>query len=121
MRFNAFAVEVISRSATIRGDWLTNLQAEAPEASGKGGITVMEGGITSAYTTTGNPLIALGGFAGSSYVSGYLNYILFDENYVPIKAKSFPVQNLPSTRHTVQFDAPLEVKELGYLFVYLRE
>ena len=84
-----------------------------------GGVTAIDGGITSAYNTTGNPLIALGGFAGSSYVSGYLNYILFDENYVPIKAKSFPVQNLPSTRHTVQFDQPLEIKELGYLFVYL--
>jgi len=84
-----------------------------------GGTAAIDGGITTAYNTTGNPLIVLGGFGGSSFPSGYLNYILFDENYVPIKAKSFPVQNLPSTRHTIQFDAPLEVKELGYLFVYL--
>jgi RHS repeat-associated protein len=80
---------------------------------------VIDGGITTAYNTTGNPLIALGGFGGSTFPSGYLNYILFDEHYKPIKAKSFPVQNLPSTRHTVQFDVPLEIKELGYLFVYL--
>jgi len=84
-----------------------------------GGTAAIDGGITTAYATTGNPLIALGGFGGSTFPSGYLNYILFDENYVPIRAKSFPVQNLPSTRHTIQFDAPLEVKELGYLFVYL--
>ena len=84
-----------------------------------GGVPAIDGGIATAYNTTGNPLIALGGFGGSTFPSGYLNYILFDENYVPIKAKSFPIQKLPSTRHTVQFDAPLEVKELGYLFVYL--
>lgn len=83
------------------------------------GTAAIDGGISTAYNTSGNPLIALGGFGGSTFPSGYLNYILFDENYVPIRAKSFPVQNLPSTRHSIQFDQPLEIKELGYLFVYL--
>jgi RHS repeat-associated protein len=84
-----------------------------------GGSTVIDGAIQSAYSTTGNPAIALGGYKGTTRPSAYLNYILFDENYVPLKAKSFPVQDNMGVRHTVAFDAEVQVEELGYLFVYL--
>jgi RHS repeat-associated protein len=83
------------------------------------GGAIVDGAIQTAYTTTGNPAIALGGFKGSAQPSAYLNFILFDENYVPLKAKSFPVQNTAGVRHTVAFDQTLQVDQLGYLFVYL--
>ncbi|MBL7864804.1 MAG: fibronectin type III domain-containing protein, partial [Cyclobacteriaceae bacterium] len=95
------------------------VMAAAVSGALAGGAPAIDAAISTAYSTTDNPLIALSGFGGSTFPSGYLNYILFDEHYKPIRAKSFPVQNLPGTKHTVQFDAPLEIKELGYLFVYL--
>jgi RHS repeat-associated protein len=91
----------------------------AVQAVLSGGSSVIDGAIQTAYTTTGNSAIALGGYAGAAQPSAYLNYILFDENYVPLKAKSFPVQNNVGVRHTVAFDQTLQVDQLGYLFVYL--
>ena len=85
-----------------------------------GGAPIVDQAISNAYNNpTSNVNIALSGFQGSGRPSAYLNYILFDENYVPLKAKSFPVLNSPNVRHTVAFDAAITAEELGYLFVYL--
>ncbi|MCE2896176.1 MAG: DUF6443 domain-containing protein [Flammeovirgaceae bacterium] len=91
----------------------------AAQAVLSGGSSLIDGAIQSAYTTTGNSAIALGGYRGAAQPSAYLNYILCDEFYVPLKAKSFPVQNTAGVRHTVAFDQTLQVDQLGYLFVYL--
>jgi RHS repeat-associated protein len=97
----------------------TSVVVAAVQAVLSGGSSLIDGAIQSAYTTTGNSAIALGGYKGAAQPSAYLNYILFDEFYVPLKAKSFPVQNTAGVPHTVAFDQILLIDQLGYLFVYL--
>ncbi|MBX2944153.1 MAG: hypothetical protein KF860_17620, partial [Cyclobacteriaceae bacterium] len=95
------------------------VMANALQTSLLGGISVIDGGIATAYSTANNTDIALSPFQGSNKPSAFLNYILFDQDYMPLKAKSFAVGNSPNVQHTVQFDAPLMAEELGYMFVYL--
>lgn len=78
----------------------------------------VDGAITQAYNTTGNPLISLSPFQGTTKPSAFLNYILFDENYIVLEAKSSPLGATAGVLHQVQLPQ-VSVREPGYLFVYL--
>ena len=76
--------------------------------------------VNNSYAASGNPLLTLLTNNGSAtYPSAFLNYILTDEDYVPLKAKSFPVTNNPNAYQLLMLDATIQVQEMGYLFVYL--
>ncbi len=84
-----------------------------------GGQAVVDG-VNSAYNQSGqgNPNFTLGSYQGTSYPSAFLNYILFDENYVPIKAKSTPLTNNPNSIQTLTINTSAITKQ-GYLFAYV--
>lgn len=83
-------------------------------------VTGIDGAITSAYTNSeaAVPGFLLSTFQGSSKPSAFINYILFDESYMPVEAKSVPVGGTPNLRHQISLPQ-IEAKELGYLFIYL--
>lgn len=83
-----------------------------------GGIATTSELVTGAYESTGNSLFALAPNQGSSKPSAFLNYILFDENFVPVEGKSAPVGDTPMTRQLISVPT-IMVKEVGYLYVYL--
>lgn len=85
-----------------------------------GTTPVVDGSMSLAYTNSENALpgFGLSPFQGSSRPSAFINYILFDQNYVPKAAQSVPVGDSPNTRHQIQLPE-IEVKELGYVFIYL--
>ena len=76
-------------------------------------------GVNYSYANSGgtNPSFLLSPNQGSSKPSAFLNYILFDEAYRPIEAKSAPL-GAAGVLHQVALPA-ISVKESGYLFVYL--
>lgn len=86
-----------------------------------GGSQPVIDGITNAYNTSSagtNPgFFSLGPDQGSTKPSAFLNYILFDENYMPIAAKSFPVGNSPNVKQLVS--TSFLITRPGYLFTYL--
>jgi RHS repeat-associated protein len=90
-----------------------------------GGVTGFDGGINTAYYNSAG---GVAGFAlspnnGATRPSAFLNYILFNENYVPLEAKSVPVGTSANVKHLLSisatFGAPVNIREVGYLFVYL--
>jgi RHS repeat-associated protein len=84
-----------------------------------GGTTAIVDGINASYTGTGsNPAFLLSPDQGSGKPSAFLNYILFNEHYQPIEARSQPVGSNANTLHAVVLPT-ISVKETGYLFVYL--
>jgi RHS repeat-associated protein len=83
-----------------------------------GGVTTITEGINGSYATAGNPLFALSIDQGSTRPSAFINYILFNELYQPLEAKSQPVGSTANTIHAVVLPT-ISVKETGYLFVYL--
>ncbi len=85
-----------------------------------GGVTPMIDGINAAYTNTtgGLPGFLLEPFQGSTRPSAFINYILFDETYKPIEAKSTPVGSSAGVKQLIALPT-ISVKETGYLFVYL--
>lgn len=98
----------------------TTTMAAAVSGVLAGGSSLIDGGISAAYNPSpGNPLLSLSGTGSSAYPNAYLNYILFDDQYNPLAGRSYPVQNLPNSRHTVQFDQSVAVQQLGYMFIYL--
>jgi RHS repeat-associated protein len=84
-----------------------------------GGSQPIVDGITSAYYSSGsgNPNFLLTPNQGSSKPSAFLNYILFDENYNILEAKSAALGNA-GVRHLVSLPI-ISVKEKGYAFVYI--
>jgi RHS repeat-associated protein len=84
-----------------------------------GGNPAITNEISQAYSGSnqGNGSLLLAPYQGSSKPSAFLNYILFDEEYKVIEAKSAPV-GPANVLHQVALPT-IEVKELGYLFVYL--
>jgi RHS repeat-associated protein len=93
----------------------------AVAAAMSGGTQVVIDGITSAYTSTGsNFALSPTSSTGTTVPSAYLNYILYDDNYVPVKAKSIPIGGVANTKNYIGTDANgIQVNEPGYLFVYL--
>lgn len=85
-----------------------------------GGGQAFVDGVTTAYNTTGtgNPNFTLGAYQGTSYPSAFLNYILFDENYVPVAAKSTPLANTPNVKQTLSISNIIAHKQ-GYIYVYI--
>lgn len=83
-------------------------------------VTGIDGAITTAYTNSeaAVPGFLLSTFQGSDKPSAFINYILFDESYTPTEAKSVAVGGTANTLHQI-FLPQIQVKELGYLFVYL--
>jgi len=84
-----------------------------------GGNPAITNEISQAYSGSnqGNGSLLLAPYQGSSKPSAFLNYILFDEEYKVIEAKSAPVGSA-NVVHQVTLPT-VQVKELGYLFVYL--
>jgi len=97
---------------------VTGAMSAAVSALLSGGVSVVDGAISGAYATTGNSVIALAPFQGSSQPSAFINYILFDENYVVLEAKSTPVGATANVRAQIALPQ-IDIKETGYLFVYL--
>ncbi len=97
---------------------LTTMGAAIASALG-GGTTAIIDGINGSYaSSSGNPNFLLSPDQGSGKPSAFLNYILFNEHYQPIEAKSQPVGNTANALHAVVLPS-ISVKETGYLFIYL--
>ncbi|HEY3385868.1 MAG TPA: RHS repeat-associated core domain-containing protein, partial [Saprospiraceae bacterium] len=77
-------------------------------------------GVNNAYAFSDNqdPGFALSRNQGLTSPSAFLNYILFDINYTPLEAKSFPISPTAGSRLPVTMDQ-VSVKQPGYMFVYL--
>jgi RHS repeat-associated protein len=74
-----------------------------------------------AYNLTGNatyPALALSPDQGSGRPSAFINYILFDETFTPLEAKSQPVGSNANVLHAVTLPT-ITVQQTGYLYVYL--
>ncbi|HEX5172128.1 MAG TPA: DUF6443 domain-containing protein, partial [Cyclobacteriaceae bacterium] len=82
-----------------------------------GGSQAIIDGINTAYNTTGNPDIVLAPDQGSTKPSAFLNYILFDEGYHVLEAKSAALGSA-NTLHVIPMPQ-VNVKEAGILFIYL--
>src|SRR5690606_27588341 len=80
----------------------------------------IDGAVTMAYSNSAASLpgFLLSDFQGPDKPSAFLNYILFDADFVPIEAKSVPVGNAPNTLHQISLPQ-IDVKELGHVFIYL--
>src|SRR5690606_8277153 len=63
-------------------------------------------------------LFTLNAFQSATRPSAFINYILFDANYVPIEAKAVPVGATANLKHQLSLPT-INVKEAGYVFVYL--
>ncbi|GCC50443.1 hypothetical protein SanaruYs_06580 [Chryseotalea sanaruensis] len=97
---------------------LTTMGAAVASVLG-GGTTVIIDGINGSYASSaGNPNFLLSPDQGSGKPSAFLNYILFNEHYQPIEAKSQPVGNTANALHAVVLPS-ISIKETGYLFIYL--
>lgn len=85
-----------------------------------GGVTPVIDGINAAYTNTTNaaPGFLLAPFQGSTKPSAFINYILFDESFKPVEAKSTPVGSTAGVKQLIALPA-IAVQQTGYLFVYL--
>lgn len=85
-----------------------------------GGVPRIDAGIGTAYANSGSALpgFLLSADQGTTKPSAFLNYILFDDNYVPLQAKSVPVVGMAAA---LQLNAisQVSVAEPGYLFIYL--
>jgi RHS repeat-associated protein len=102
----------------------TGLAAMGSAVAGalSGGILTVDGkALNSAYTNTGNgnfPGLLLSPDQGTAKPSAFLNYILFDETYTPLEAKSQPVGNVGGVLHQLVMPT-VSVQQTGYLYVYL--
>ena len=113
---NAYYPSVSSMTKTA-----TTTMAAALIAVMTGGtVPVVDGGITAAYQNSagGQTGFLLSPDQGSNRPSAFLNYILFDENYVPLEAKSVPVGSTAASRHLIAL-TQVVVKEAGIMFIYL--
>jgi hypothetical protein len=72
--------------------------------------------VTSAYTG------GLGGLAvdrgTTSYPSAYLNYILFDKDYVPVSGQSVPISTTSGSPQSLSLSS-ITALEIGYVYIYL--
>lgn len=84
-----------------------------------GGAPAAFEGIANAYNTSnaGNTNLLLAPAQGSTKPSAFLNYILFDENYLVLQAKSVAVGSA-NIRHILSMPF-VNVSQAGYLFIYL--
>jgi len=69
-------------------------------------------------STGASPLLLLSPNQGSSRPSAFINYILFDETYTPIEAKSTPVGSSAGVLQSITLPS-IYVKQTGYVYVYL--
>ncbi len=90
-------------------------------------INVMSGGsqgiidgINTAYANSNgsNSALTLSPNLGSAQPSAFLNYILFDEDFQVLEAKSVPVGSTANSKQTIS-TPQLLIQELGILFIYL--
>lgn len=92
-------------------------------ATSFGGVSGALGDPGSIYSNVGSNLgnswiAGLSPDQGPSRPSAYLNYILFDKDYVPIGGQSVPVPGTPNAPQL--FSIPtITAPELGYVFIYL--
>jgi|GEM_PF-978925 RHS repeat-associated core domain len=122
--FKVFPGDVIDASVnayyvTGSNSSITSMAAHVIAALTEGTGDVVSG-IESAYNLSAgaNPSYTLGKDQGSTKPSAFLNYILFDDAFRPIEAKSAPLGATSGQLHFVTLPA-INVKETGRLFVYL--
>jgi RHS repeat-associated protein len=126
--FKVFPGDKIDASVNAYFDQMSNLTAAGQSVMEQallmamtGGVTgVVDGGIHTAFTNSANNLtnFSLEKYQGSTSPSAFINYILFDDKYVPIEAKSTPVGAIYGTRQLISLPQ-INVSQLGYLYVYL--
>ncbi len=85
-----------------------------------GGSASVVDGVNYSYSNSGgsNPAFLLSPSQGTNKPSAFLNYILFDDAYRAIEAKSAPLGASANVLHPVILPT-IAVKEAGYLFIYL--
>jgi hypothetical protein len=85
-----------------------------------GGVQTVVDGINAAYTSSssGVSVFLLSTDQGATKPSAFINYILFDENYVPLEAKSTPLAASPGISQLI-VQPTVNAKEAGILFIYL--
>lgn len=85
-----------------------------------GGGSALTEGVTASYNNSGAllPGFTLSQDQGSTRPSAFINYILFDETYTPIEARSAPVGATAGVLHPVVLPT-INVTQTGYLYVYL--
>lgn len=92
-------------------------------------VTALTGGVAGAvdrvvntsydYSISGtDPNFLLSPNQGTGKPSAFINYILFDETYTPLEAKSTPVGNTAGVLHQITLPQ-INVSQTGYLYVYL--
>lgn len=93
-----------------------NIAAALASVMAGGDQTIIDG-INTAYNTSGNSNIVLAPNQGMTKPSAFLNYILFDEGYQVLEAKSAALGNA-NTLHVIS-TPQVNIKEVGILFIYL--
>lgn len=99
---------------------LASMAAYVATALAGGVAGAIDGVATTSYSSsTGtNSNFLLSQNQGSTKPSAFINYILFDETYTPIEAKSAPVGSTAGVLHPVTLPQ-ISVTQTGYLYVYL--
>jgi hypothetical protein len=127
-------VKYVDRSNTSNTADLTQLLGQIANNSAAAGV-VIDG---ANYLTNGSSLFPYTGLAGEGSSTGlgpkaYLNYIMFDRNYVPVlndvsqtnfvrvstDAKEDGTTNLPYGKAHEKLYAEVVVKQPGYMYIYL--
>jgi RHS repeat-associated protein len=104
-------------SGSFAKNTLPNMATALAAVMGNGSQATVDG-INNAYSysATGSSLFTLSSDQGSLKPAAFINYILFDDSYVPLEAKSFAIGGAGLSLLTVP---TITVKEKGLLFVYL--
>lgn len=99
---------------------LSNMASYVAQALTGGVAGAIDGVSATSYTNSGASVanFTLSPNQGSAAPSAFLNYILFDETYTPIEAKSQPVGTASGVKQTIQLPT-ISVTQTGYLYVYL--
>jgi RHS repeat-associated protein len=117
---NVSTVAYYPGGGTFSKNGLTTMATLVANALG-GGLPPLIDGIGASYansTGAANPLFVLSPDQGDAKPSAFLNYILFDETYTPLEAKSVPVGDATGQQKLINLPT-ISVSQTGILYVYL--
>lgn len=117
---NVSTVAYYPGGGTFSKNGLTTMATLVANALG-GGLPPLIDGIGASYANSvgsANPLFVLSPDQGTSKPSAFLNYILFDETYTPLEAKSVPVGDIAGQQQLINLPT-ISVSQTGILYVYL--
>lgn len=117
---NVSTVAYYPGGGTFSKNGLTTMATLVANALG-GGLPPLIDGIGASYANSvgsANPLFVLSPDQGTSKPSAFLNYILFDETYTPLEAKSVPVGDIAGQQQLINLPT-ISVSQAGILYVYL--